>query len=297
MQKIKFIFILLVTSNLLACPQEKATSLVIKAASGAISHHLNRQKSYLEQALQLCPQDIIVLNNLALVYEEKRQFRQALMYYKKALAIRPNFIEAWLGIGDVYQKQGQLPQALEAYLNACQTDQEIRKKIMILLKEERYRNIADNQVLNKQSLLILFDKQHQQIILTKIKKCGITHRATMTSIALFRNFHFASGSAVLKNTQEQLTEFARFLNTSQQYIEISGHTDRHLFRGKNPAESQRLNRQLSLQRANSLKQALIAQGINASRIKTKGFGSDKLLETNQNASADQKNRRVEINVY
>ncbi len=287
-----------ISSPLFACEQEnEANALVVKTATVEMSQDLSRQQAYLEKALTLCPHHLFALNNLGFVYEKKGQWQKALSYYKTAQKISPKSVEPWLGMGDVYQKMGQLPQALEAYLNACQQDKEVKEKILALLEGDRYRNIEDKQVLNKQSLLILFDKSHQQAILTKVKQCHLKVRARMELTASFRNFHFASGSAILQKTNTQLDEIAGFLTMTGQNIEISGHTDKQPFRGKSQNESIQLNRQLSLQRAEALKQALVQKGVATSQIKTAGFGSDRLLDTGVGAKADKKNRRVEIKVY
>ena len=65
---------------------------------------------------------------------------------------------------------------------------------------------------------------------------------------------------------------------------VAGHTDAK----GNP----RYNKQLSLRRAESVKRFLVANGLDAKRLDTIGYGSDQLLT--QDRPEDPRNRRVEI---
>jgi len=67
---------------------------------------------------------------------------------------------------------------------------------------------------------------------------------------------------------------------------IEGHTD-HI-------GSEKYNYGLSVQRSESVKNALISQGISTSRIKTQGLGETTPIATNDSATGRQSNRRVEI---
>lgn len=69
-------------------------------------------------------------------------------------------------------------------------------------------------------------------------------------------------------------------------VEISGHTDS---RGSNSS-----NQSLSEARANSVKEWLVAKGIDAGRITTVGFGEDKPIVPNDSPENMLKNRRIEF---
>jgi choice-of-anchor C domain-containing protein len=71
-------------------------------------------------------------------------------------------------------------------------------------------------------------------------------------------------------------------------LAIEGHTD--------SVGSAQSNRRLSENRANAVRQWLVAKGIPASRITTQGFGSSAPVATNDTADGRQKNRRVEVRV-
>lgn len=69
----------------------------------------------------------------------------------------------------------------------------------------------------------------------------------------------------------------------QTQIEVGGHTD--------SSGSEQYNLQLSQRRADAVKNALVQQGVSASRIRTIGYGESKPISSNPAA-----NRRVEITI-
>ncbi len=69
---------------------------------------------------------------------------------------------------------------------------------------------------------------------------------------------------------------------------IDGHTD--------SVGSSKLNQKLSETRAASVKDYLIANGIDASRLSSKGYGESKPIDTNKTRAGRANNRRVEINL-
>jgi OOP family OmpA-OmpF porin len=69
-------------------------------------------------------------------------------------------------------------------------------------------------------------------------------------------------------------------------ISISGHTDNVGTRDK--------NLKLSLDRADSVKKYLVEQGVDASRIETRGAGPDEPVDSNATAAGKERNRRIEF---
>ncbi len=275
------------------CDQVKADDLVLRALH--LGHgDLKHKKRLLKEALRYCSSHPEALNNLGVVYENQGNLSQALSYYRKALKVRANFANAWIGVGDVYQKQGQLPLALDAYLNAC-ADQDAKQKVMALLKGERYRSVEAGQVLNKASLLALYDPARHQAILKKTEQCGFKARSSFKPIGVFRNLHFQRGSAkVTKSSMPQLMEIAVAISSLSQNVQIDGHSDKRPFKGYSQKESDRKNRALSLRRAKAIKKILVQQGIDRERIYTTGYGPDRPLVLGNSKAAYAKNRRVEI---
>ena len=69
-------------------------------------------------------------------------------------------------------------------------------------------------------------------------------------------------------------------------VEVGGHTD-----SSGPAE---LNRNLSQQRAESVRQYLIDAGVAPGRITAVGYGEDRPIADNSTAEGRAANRRVEL---
>ena len=69
-------------------------------------------------------------------------------------------------------------------------------------------------------------------------------------------------------------------------LELEGHTDN--------VGTEEYNQQLSENRANSVRDYLIHEGINSSSVAARGFGEDQAVATNDTAAGRQENRRVEL---
>ena len=101
---------------------------------------------------------------------------------------------------------------------------------------------------------------------------------------------FEQGTAeLLDSSIEELSALIRLMNeNATMEIELSGHTD---IEGS-PVE----NMKLSQERVKTMKNYLVKQGLAASRIRTKAFGSQKPITRNRDEQSKQLNRRVELKV-
>ncbi|OAD23728.1 secreted protein containing Outer membrane protein, OmpA/MotB [Candidatus Thiomargarita nelsonii] len=253
----------------------------------------------LETAIQNCPRDAKSHNNLADIIQTKGDDDKAMIHYRQAVALNPNLSEAWHGLGEIYYQQGRFPLSLEAHLHACQTDADSKQRVTALLKDNRYAVTEAGDILDKESLLLLYDKQRRQAINDMISACGLRGLSRIDEpVATFRNFQFNSGKANLEyGSERQLDEIAAALQElPNQTIKIYGHTDTQPFPNTTPSESKRRNQELSLARANSVAQKLSSRGVAHYRLKTEGFGQEKPLVRGNNPAAWAKNRRVEIEV-
>lgn len=245
--------------------------------------------------------------NLGVIYENEHNDTQALYHYRQALKQRSNYYPAWVGIGDVYYKQNQLPLSLEAYLHACTRHPRARQRTSELLHENRYRTAESGEVIKHESLKLLYDQARLQKLYQLATQCRRQYKsvasaadtkAFLVSVVVFRNINFNTGSAQIKpGYQSQIDEFAIFLSNSKysnKMVNISGHTDEQAWAGKTQARSDELNQQLSEQRANVIKRALAQRGIAEINMKTRGYGSSKPLKQGHSETAWAKNRRVEI---
>jgi len=104
----------------------------------------------------------------------------------------------------------------------------------------------------------------------------------------FGNMFFATDGAELKpGAQLSIQKLAAYLKEHpQRQIVIEGHTDSQGPKG--------YNQQLSLKRAQAVETALLAQGVRADRMTTRGLGEDYPIAPNTTSAGRQENRRVEI---
>ena len=101
---------------------------------------------------------------------------------------------------------------------------------------------------------------------------------------------FVSGSAYLSAASHRLIEkvAVAFKPCSGLAIAVNGHTD-----DNGPADT---NKNLSQERANRVRQALIERGIAENLVSATGYGSDKPLVAGSGAAADAQNRRIEFTI-
>jgi outer membrane protein OmpA-like peptidoglycan-associated protein len=96
-----------------------------------------------------------------------------------------------------------------------------------------------------------------------------------------------NSSALMPQAAAQLKELELALNSAslgKDKFVVAGHTD-----AKGSAQ---YNKQLSLKRAEAVKRFLVDKGMDAGRLTTVGYGSEKLLAPDR--PEDPSNRRVEI---
>jgi outer membrane protein OmpA-like peptidoglycan-associated protein len=288
-------------------PCEEASDYVIEA------HYLDSterplQKQWLQQALALCPDHPEAHHNLAVIFAQQNKDSDALYHYQQALKKSPNSSPTWAGIGDIYYKNSQWPLSLEAYLHACIVDSKARRRVAELLHENRYRIADGNVVLNHNSLALLYDPKRLQRLYDKAMQCRNrdrsiapnldTVRAISQPIAVFQRILFQVGKHDLSLvSSEQLDQIAITLRQmNAKNIRIRGHSDAQPFQGQTQADSDRLNWQLSVKRADTVKHALVQRGLAETDIKTMGYGNSRPLVSGNHETAWAKNRRVEIEI-
>jgi len=107
-------------------------------------------------------------------------------------------------------------------------------------------------------------------------------------VTLSSDILFSSGSANLyPGGRDKLRQFAGVLNRyPRTTLQITGHTDS---RG-----TEQSNDELSRRRAQAVADELIADGVSANRITTRGVGASQPMATNDTAEGRAQNRRVDI---
>ena len=99
---------------------------------------------------------------------------------------------------------------------------------------------------------------------------------------------FENDSAVLKeNTKEKVLAFAKYLKDNNEFTTvITGHASKD-------RSSEAHNQKLSLDRANAIKNLLVANGVEASKIQTVGKGFSSPIASNDTPEGQAQNRRIE----
>lgn len=108
-------------------------------------------------------------------------------------------------------------------------------------------------------------------------------------ITLSGSVLFASDKAeLLPAAQRRLSDVAKALNEAnpEAQIVVEGHTD--------TKGSQSHNLELSARRAEAVRTYLVAQGVDANRIRSQGLGFSRPVAPNKSAEGRANNRRVEI---
>lgn len=113
---------------------------------------------------------------------------------------------------------------------------------------------------------------------------------TAGSVIALRNIFFNTASYdLLPASNAELEKLVQLLRTNTTLrIELGGHTDN--------VGADAANLTLSDQRAQAVRDFVIAQGIDASRITAKGYGETKPVATNDTEEGRAQNRRTEVTV-
>ncbi|MEM1202798.1 MAG: OmpA family protein [Acidobacteriota bacterium] len=104
-----------------------------------------------------------------------------------------------------------------------------------------------------------------------------------------RSIRFASASdRLLPESERVLDRIARLLRDHDAGIEVQGHTD--------ASGNAEFNQRLSQQRAEAVRNALVARGVDGVRLRATGFGSSRPVADNDTAEGRRQNRRVEFQI-
>lgn len=106
---------------------------------------------------------------------------------------------------------------------------------------------------------------------------------------------FSTGkSSLTADAKTDLATFAKGLDADMDLC-IYGYADNSTWANSTAEQSQEKNKQLSLQRATSVKDYLLTSGITSSQIRElSGLGEDNPVASNDTEAGRQQNRRVEV---
>lgn len=130
-----------------------------------------------------------------------------------------------------------------------------------------------------------------ETLTSKDKTIVLMTKAEAGSTVLLEDVNFKRGTAELEgeSTEASLADLADFLKENPEVtIRINGHTDN--------AGDPGLNKQLSLERAGSVRDFLVSKGVSFESLRISGWGGTRPIASNATEAGRAKNRRVELAV-
>ncbi len=126
--------------------------------------------------------------------------------------------------------------------------------------------------------------------LAGVEGANIQRNQNLLAVTFTGDVLFDTDSTNLKpGAYDEINRVAQVLREyPQTTIRIAGHTD--------STGSEVYNQQLSERRAEAVKNALAAQGVNPSRMNSVGYGESQPVATNETPAGRQLNRRVQITI-
>lgn len=142
---------------------------------------------------------------------------------------------------------------------------------------------------NKGKLLDIEIKSNREALFTTVEQT-LADTAGVGKAIRLDYVQFAPGASTLtEDSRHQLSDLAEVLKKYPQLrIEVSGHTD-------NVGDAA-ANLALSQDRANVVRDALVANGIDGARLVAAGYGSNRPTDTNDTEEGRAKNRRTEFKI-
>ncbi|WP_317987783.1 OmpA family protein [Hyalangium gracile] len=157
-----------------------------------------------------------------------------------------------------------------------------------LAREEAERRAAEQLEAERQARAEAERRASEALAgLERAGEVGVREDARGTVLTLSGSVLFASGQAdLLPSARNRLTEVAQALKQADNRLTIEGHTD-----AQGPDH---YNEELSLRRAEQVRDFLISQGVSPDRVTVRGLGEYRPVASNATAEGRANNRRVEI---
>jgi OOP family OmpA-OmpF porin len=119
----------------------------------------------------------------------------------------------------------------------------------------------------------------------KVKKLFTPEKQSLILEGVFFEFDEAILKSISEETLDRVAQ--SMLDWPEVRVEVAGHTD-----WDGPDE---YNENLSLRRAQSVKDYLVSKGVAEGRLKVSGYGESRPVADNSTKEGRAKNRRVELN--
>lgn len=138
----------------------------------------------------------------------------------------------------------------------------------------------------------MMDNQEREMreVLAASEAAAISREGNLLAVTFKGDVTFDTNSTIVK--PGLYTEIDRVASVLTRYpqtlIRVEGHTD--------SVGSESYNMDLSIRRANAVKDLLVQRGVSAARMQAIGFGETMPVATNDTEAGRQRNRRVEIKI-
>jgi len=234
--------------------------------------------------------------NLGTIYEQQRKFSPALEEYEKAKALSSDNPGGLFGMGDVYYQMEEWEKAIACYESGLKLmeaspageedrqDREITEKFLKTAREMQANGgvVPAGQIY--QSLAVPPAGTREATFVSTAAPGGIVLRRILFAT---NKYSYESLDAA---SRLQLEELVKALQRIEQEgglaLLIEGHTD--------VTGNARYNEQLSLKRAETVRDCIVKSGVSASRIRVKSFGSNRPACADKDENANRLNRRVVV---
>ncbi|HOX94016.1 MAG TPA: OmpA family protein [Syntrophales bacterium] len=138
----------------------------------------------------------------------------------------------------------------------------------------------------------MMDNQERDMreALAKSEAAAVSREDNLLAVTFKGDVTFDTNSTVVRpGLQSEINRVAGVLTQyPQTLVRVEGHTD--------SVGSNEYNQDLSIRRANSVKNLLVQRGVAESRIDAVGYGETLPVATNETEAGRQRNRRVEIKI-
>ena len=164
----------------------------------------------------------------------------------------------------------------------------VKDENTIEIIQEEIKTLEKNNEINKiisEEKVIIKNKKNASIILNQEKIQSEINIILKNGKIIFKRL----STDVTVKSEITIEKIAKILNKNINIkIEVAGHTDA---KGEDS-----FNQYISLKRAKSVKKLLISFGVDALRVKAKGYGESQPIVNNDGDGYSMINRRVEFNI-
>ncbi len=212
-------------------------------------------------------------------------------YFKKSVSEYLKSIGAHLLFdgqipNEITQNWGDNPNAVYAHMHEFYAGDVVNYPVSLYVLKTTNKKIGIQVSLSSKSIGIVENSAFQQTI-EKIQADAIFKAIEKEGLATL-HINFDTGKSRIKAASyEIINEIVKMMKSYPDLkISIEGHTD--------ATGDTKANLQLSESRAKAVLLALTDEGINASRLQSKGFGQERPIDTNNTEEGKANNRRVTL---